>query len=57
MTVAEIMDFFEKCSDNDVVTLCALKDDNPLTENCDIGKIYRIEDSTKEVACICIVPN
>ena len=57
MTVAEIMGFFEKCSDNDVVTLCALKDDNPLTENLDIGKIYRIEDNTKEVACICIVPN
>lgn len=42
MIVKELKNFIENCNDDDFVTICTCKDDNPVSDYCDIEIVYKI---------------
>ena len=57
MTVKELKDFIKDCNDTDFVTICSCKDDNPVSDYCDVSIIYKINISNDNTAQICLMPD
>ena len=56
MTVKELKDFIEDCNDDDFVTICSCKDDNPIGDYYDVGIVYKIQVSNENTMQICLMP-
>jgi hypothetical protein len=57
MTVKELKDFIKDCKDTDFVTICTCSDDNPVTDYCDVGMVYKIIGINEDIAQVCIMPS
>lgn len=56
MTVKELKDFIKDYDDNDFVTICSCKDDNPVSDYCDIEIVYKISANKENYSTICLMP-
>lgn len=56
MTIRELKEFIKNCNDDDFVTLCSCRDDNPVKDYCDVGVVYKISVSNDTVDHICLMP-
>lgn len=56
MIVKELKNFIENCNDDDFVTICTCKDDNPVSDYCDIEIVYKISTNKEDRAQICLMP-
>ena len=57
MIVRELKDFIKDCNDTDFVTICSCKDDNPISDFCDVGIAYKIQASNdSDNLQICLMP-
>lgn len=56
MTVRELKKFIENCNDDDFVTICSCRDDNPVKDYCDVGVVYKIAVSNDNLNQICLMP-
>ena len=56
MTVKELKDFIKDCGDDDIVTICSCRDDNPVSDYCDIGIMYKINVNNDSICQICMMP-
>jgi hypothetical protein len=57
MTIKELREFIKDCTDNDFVTICTCRDDNPVKDYCDVELAYKIEYSNDPNSCtICLMP-
>lgn len=56
MTIRELKKFIENCNDDDYVTLCTCRDDNPVSDFCDVGVVYKITVSNDNLNQICLMP-
>ena len=56
MTIRELKKFIENCNDDDFVTICTCRDDNPVKYYCDVGIIYKITVSNDNLNQICLMP-
>ena len=56
MTVKELKDFIKDCDDDDFVTICSCKDDNPVSDYCDIEIVYKISTNKENRSTICLMP-
>lgn len=56
MTIKELKDFIQDCSDDDYVTICSCREDNPVSEYYDVDIVLKINYSNDDVAQICLMP-
>lgn len=56
MTVKELKDFIKDCNDDDFVTICSCRDDNPVSDYCDIEIVYKISTNRENHSTICLMP-
>lgn len=56
MTVRELKKFIENCNDDDYITFCGSRDDNPVKEYWDVGIVYKISSSNDGLNQICLMP-
>ena len=56
MTVKELKDFIKDCGDDDIVTICSCRDDNPVSDYCDIEIVYKISANKENRSTICLMP-
>ena len=56
MTIKELKNFIKDCNDTDYVTICTCKDDNPISEYCDVGVAYKINAINEDMSQICLMP-
>lgn len=56
MTIRELKQFIENCNDDDFVTLCTCRDDNPVSDYCDVGIVYKIATNNDNLEQICLMP-
>ena len=56
MTVKELKVLLSNSDDNDMVVFCTCRDDNPLSDYCDVGDVYQVLDLKQDIAKICLMP-
>lgn len=56
MKVKELKDFIKDCNDDDFVTICISRDDNPISDYCDVDIMYKINASNNNTTQICLMP-
>ena len=58
MTIKELKEFIKDCNDDDFVTICTHRDDNPVQDYYDVGLAYKIVYSN-DANCktVCLMPN
>ena len=56
MTIKQLKEFIKNCNDDDYVTLCTCRDDNPISDYCDVGGAYKIIAFGDDLHQICLMP-
>ena len=56
MTIKELKDFIKDCNDDDYVTICSCRENNPVSEYYDVNIVLKINYSNDDVAQICLMP-
>ena len=56
MTIKELKNFIKDCNDDDYITICSCREDNPVSEYCDVDVALKINYSNDNVAQICLMP-
>ena len=56
MTIGELKEFIKDCNDDGFVTICTCRDDNPVSDCCDVGVVYKIAVSNDNLEQICLMP-
>ena len=57
MTIKELKEFIKDCNDDDFITVCVCRDDNPVRDFCDVGLAYKITYSNDpNHKNICLMP-
>lgn len=55
MTIKELKEFMKDCNDNDFITICSCRDDNPVKDYYDVGLAYKItysNDTNSKIICL-----
>jgi hypothetical protein len=56
MTIKEFKDFIIDCEDDDIITFCASKKDNPVEDYCEVDFVYKIQINNDDVMQVCLMP-
>lgn len=56
MTIKEFKHMTADCDDNDLITFCVHKDDNPVSDYEEVDFIYKIQINDDDVMQICLMP-
>ena len=56
MTVQQLREFIKDCNDDDYITICTCRDDNPIKDYCDVGLVYKISTINEDMVQVCLMP-
>lgn len=56
MTIKELKTIIVDCEDDDIITFCVHRDDNPVSDYEDVDLVYKIQINNDNIMQVCLMP-